>query len=130
MRPSYFPSDCAPPLPSYLAHLAHHAQPAQPQPQPAPLQAPPPLALALAPPLFEAAPPAAALPAPPVPPPAPALKECCVCLADVPLSELLALLPCMHRCVCQACADALLAAARPCPKCREPVWRASRVFED
>ncbi len=28
------------------------------------------------------------------------------------------------------CADALLAAARPCPKCREPIARAIRVFED
>jgi hypothetical protein len=36
--------------------------------------------------------------------------------------------------VCQACADALMAiqppAERLCPKCREPVIGAKRVFED
>ena len=67
-------------------------------------------------------------------PPPPALKECCVCLDDVAQADLLLLMPCAHRCVCQACADALMAilppAPRRCPKCREPVWRASRVFED
>jgi hypothetical protein len=70
--------------------------------------------------------------APPPPPPlmVPALRECCVCLDDVLVADLLLLLPCAHRCVCAACAAALLAEARPCPKCREPVARASRVFED
>ncbi len=53
-----------------------------------------------------------------------------MCLDDVALPELLLLLPCAHRCVCAGCADALLAAARPCPKCREPIARAIRVFED
>jgi hypothetical protein len=104
-------------LPSYLAHLVLSAPPAQAPPQPALADAPPQL------------PP----PAPPAPP-APALKECCVCLDDVAQADLLLLMPCAHRCVCQACADALMAilppAPRRCPKCREPVWRASRVFED
>jgi hypothetical protein len=77
------------------------------------------------------APPAAAAP-PPVPPRA--MRECCVCLADVPIEALLLLLPCAHRCVCATCADVLLALpvpdARRCPKCREPIVRASPVFED
>jgi hypothetical protein len=101
-------------LPSYLAHLVLSAPPAQAPPQPALVDAPPQL--------------------PPLPPPVPALKECCVCLDDVAQADLLLLMPCAHRCVCQACADALMAilppAPRRCPKCREPVWRASRVFED
>jgi hypothetical protein len=62
------------------------------------------------------------------------MRECCVCLADVPIEALLQLLPCAHRCVCVACADALLALpvpdARRCPKCREPIARALPVFED
>ena len=47
--------------------------------------------------------------------------------------DLLLLLPCAHRCVCQACACVLLAETpdkRRCPKCREHMERASRVFED
>jgi hypothetical protein len=81
-------------------------------------------------------PPPAAAPPPPPPPPAllPPLRECCVCFADVAVADLLALLPCMHRCVCGACAgrivDAPCADARTCPKCRVHVERASRVFED
>jgi hypothetical protein len=77
---------------------------------------------------------AAAPPPPPPPPPPPTMRECCVCFADVPPEDLLLLWPCAHRCVCQACADALLAtqpaAERRCPKCRVRVRAASRVFED
>ncbi len=71
------------------------------------------------------------LPMPPALPMLPALRECCVCLADVAAADLLLLLPCAHRCVCEACASMLLSAPQPrCPKCREDVARASRVFED
>jgi hypothetical protein len=73
---------------------------------------------------------APALMPPPLPMP-PALRECCVCLADVAAADMLLLLPCAHRCVCEACANMLLAAPQPrCPKCRKDVARASRVFED
>jgi hypothetical protein len=57
------------------------------------------------------------------------MKECCVCLLDVSVDELLLLWPCAHRCVCQLCTDALLALpppARLCPKCREPIESAAR----
>jgi hypothetical protein len=68
---------------------------------------------------------------PPPPPLLPALRECCVCMADVAAADLLLLWPCAHRCVCEACANMLLATPQPrCPKCREDVSRASRVFED
>ncbi len=61
------------------------------------------------------------------------MKECCICLEDVAVEALLQLLPCAHRCVCEACAERVMLLplrARTCPKCREPVARASRVFED
>ena len=103
----------APPLPPLLAAL--FLNPPQPLPQaaaPVP-PAPPPEAAAAPPPVVSA------------------IRECCVCLADVHVADLLLLLPCAHRCVCAACAAALLGGAAPrCPKCREPVSRASRVFED
>jgi hypothetical protein len=73
-----------------------------------------------------------ALPPPP-PPPLPAMKECCICFLDVRLDDLLLLMPCAHRCVCEACAEALVAAdpeRRRCPKSRKSVSGASRVFDD
>lgn len=72
----------------------------------------------------------AALPAvPAVPPGAEAVvAECTVCLSCPPAS---ALLPCGHRCVCEACAAAVLA-ARPlpprCPLCRGAVEGACRIY--
>jgi hypothetical protein len=76
----------------------------------------------------------AQLPATPLPAPALAtsqlMRECCICLADVALSDLLILFPCAHRCVYQGCADALMAGSRRCPKCREGVEHACRVYED
>jgi hypothetical protein len=49
-------------------------------------------------------------------------------------TDMMLLLPCLHRCVCPACADVLMMAGplqqRRCPKCRAVVERAVRVFED
>jgi hypothetical protein len=133
-------ADAPPPPP--LAATAAAASTLPPPPRAAaPAAAPPPLpaylaasrlaAAAAAPP---APPPSAAVALPPPPAaPARATKECCVCLDDVPPMELLLLYPCGHRCVCQACADALVAvdaAARRCPKCRVAVAGAARVFEE
>ena len=64
-----------------------------------------------------------------------ALAECCVCLADVAArAQLLAVLPCRHRCVCAGCAAWLLGAAAPqqrkCPKCRAPIAGMLRVFDE
>jgi hypothetical protein len=107
-------------LPPYLAELRLSVPP---QAQHAPL--PPPAA---------AAPPFAALqPRAPSPPPPPVMKECCVCLLDLPQNELHLLMFCGHRCVCAECAAALMArppASRLCPKCREPVLRAAPVFDE
>jgi hypothetical protein len=63
-------------------------------------------------------------------PPPPVMKECVVCLDDVALPAMLLLMPCAHRCVCGDCAARLMDApppARACPKCREPVTRASTI---
>jgi hypothetical protein len=116
-------------LPPYLSSILLRAPPAA---QAAPQQQQEPQAPAMqVPPAAPQQEPAVLLPPPPPPPlPVPALKECCVCLEDVAQADLLVLLPCMHRCVCADCAAALLADARPCPKCRERVERAARVYED
>jgi len=114
-----------PPLPAYLtaARVAAAASRAPPAPPPA-------------------APPAAPLPPPPAPSqpsqpspaaPAGATKECCVCLDDVAAADLHLLFPCGHRCVCEACAAAVMAAdpaMRRCPKCRAAVVGAARVYEE
>ena len=92
--------------------------------------------------------PTPALPTPPVLPTAPSqhgvsaavlspqvssLKECCVCFIDVPAAELVALVPCGHRCMCEACwRERLLPrepATRLCPICHAPAAAAMRVFD-
>ena len=70
-------------------------------------------------------------PLPPPPPPPPLMKECCVCLLDMPAVEQMALTPCGHRCMCEACwREQLLpreAAARLCPICDARVEWAVRM---
>jgi hypothetical protein len=77
--------------------------------------------------------PASALrPAAPPPPPPPPPVECCVCFDPVATTELRALFPCGHRCVCEACAELLCARPperRACPLCSEPVVGAMRVYD-
>ena len=115
------PAATPPPLPAYLtaARVAAAAPRAPPAPPPA----------AALQPLRAAAAPALPLPAAP----AGATKECCVCLEDVAAADLHLLFPCSHRCVCEACAAAVMAAdpaARRCPKCRAAVVGAARVYEE
>ena len=64
------------------------------------------------------------------PPAAPQLEEealCVVCM-DAPKQHVM--MPCMHMCVCEACAQRLLEVQTqpPCPVCRTPVEQTSRVF--
>jgi hypothetical protein len=63
------------------------------------------------------------------PPAAPAVEEealCVVCM-DAPKQHVM--VPCMHMCVCEACAQRLLDAQTPhCPVCRTPVRETARVF--
>ena len=48
-------------------------------------------------------------------------SECVICLEK---EAVVALIPCGHRCACEACAPSL----RNCPMCRQPVREAKRIF--
>ena len=66
---------------------------------------------------------AAAAPAPQ----AEAQEALCLVCMDAP--NRYAMVPCMHMCACEACAQQLLhTATRSCPVCREPIQRTTRVF--
>ena len=49
----------------------------------------------------------------------------CVVCFDAPKQY--AMLPCLHMCACEACAQQLLHVGR-CPVCREPIERVGQVF--
>jgi serine/threonine protein kinase len=53
--------------------------------------------------------------------------ECCICFERKLLSELLALVPCGHRCVCENHASYII--GNPCPMCRAEAVQAIRVFD-
>ncbi len=53
--------------------------------------------------------------------------ECCICLEKKLLSDLLALVPCGHRCVCANHAPHIV--GRPCPMCRAEAVHVIRVFD-
>ena len=59
------------------------------------------------------------------------MKECCVCLLDMPAADQMVLAPCGHRCMCEACWRTHLLprepAARLCPFCNAPVATAIRL---
>ena len=59
------------------------------------------------------------------------MKECCVCLLDMPAMEQVVLTPCGHRCMCEQCwREQLLPcapAARLCPICDARVEWAGRM---
>ena len=77
----------------------------------------------------EPAPTAAPLPPPPAATMPAAMRECCVCLGDVPAAELLAVVPCGHQSICADCWESLgPPAARRCPICSAPAVMAMRVF--
>ena len=61
------------------------------------------------------------------------MKECCICLLDLPTAEQMALVPCGHRCMCEECWRTQLLprepAARLCPICDAPAAMAMRVFD-
>ena len=53
--------------------------------------------------------------------------ECCICLESISLCNLLALVPCGHRCVCANHANVVV--GRACPLCRTMATQAIRVFD-
>lgn len=52
---------------------------------------------------------------------------CCICLESMCVSNLLALVPCGHRCVCALDANTVVGCA--CPLCRTTATQAIRVFD-
>ena len=63
------------------------------------------------------------------PPAAPAVEEEALCVVCMDARKQHAMVPCMHMCVCDSCAQRLLDAQTPrCPVCRTPVESTTRVF--
>ena len=64
------------------------------------------------------------------PPAAPAVEEEALCVVCMDERKQHVMMPCMHMCVCEACAQRLLDAQTPplCPVCRTPVEQTTRVF--
>jgi len=61
------------------------------------------------------------------PPPGPANEALCVVCLDAPKEYIV--LPCLHMCACEACAQKLLKLRTPCcPVCRGPIQRIGQVF--
>ena len=61
--------------------------------------------------------------------PAPQVEEEALCVVCMDERKQHVMVPCMHVCVCEACALRLLDAQTPhCPVCRTPVERTTRVF--
>jgi hypothetical protein len=76
--------------------------------------------------------PAAVSPAAPavVSPAAPAAvsRTCLVCFEETD-DDLLAIIPCGHRCVCNVCAPILVINRKRCPVCRGKITRCIRIFD-
>jgi hypothetical protein len=61
--------------------------------------------------------------------PAPQVEDQMLCVVCLDERKQHAMVPCMHMCACEACAQRLLAAPAPhCPVCRTPIERSTRVF--
>jgi uncharacterized coiled-coil protein SlyX len=61
------------------------------------------------------------------PPPPHAEDTLCVVCLDEP--KAVAMVPCMHMCACEACAQSLLHVSPPrCPVCRAPIEHTTRVY--
>ncbi len=58
------------------------------------------------------------------------MRECCICFGELPAADVVALVPCGHRCVCEPCAAALLRSnKRLCPYCEVPAASWLRVYD-
>ena len=59
----------------------------------------------------------------------PQLEEEALCVGCMDERKQHAMVPCMHMCVCESCAQRLLEVQTPhCPVCRTPVESTTRVF--
>ena len=60
------------------------------------------------------------------------VKECCICYNNIAVNELLAFVPCGHRCVCSGCVKKIVSGnitKRKCPLCRKRVKEAMVVYD-
>ena len=60
------------------------------------------------------------------------MKECCICYNNIAVNELLAFVPCGHRCVCSECVKKIVSGnitKRKCPLCRKRVKEAMVVYD-
>ena len=60
------------------------------------------------------------------------MKECCICYNNIAVNELLAFVPCGHRCVCSECVKKIVSGnitKRKCPMCRKRVKEAMIVYD-
>ena len=49
-------------------------------------------------------------------------------LTCVGVQKTCVLMPCLHMCLCEACAETIMAGKRECPMCRKVTERVMRVF--
>jgi Development and cell death domain/Zinc finger, C3HC4 type (RING finger) len=56
-------------------------------------------------------------------------KECVICLELQSLGDMVALVPCGHRCICAMCSATKILPGVPCPKCRQQVMFGIKVFD-
>ena len=60
------------------------------------------------------------------------VKECCICYNNIAVNELLAFVPCGHRCVCSECVKKIVSGnitKRKCQLCRKRVKEAMVVYD-
>ena len=60
------------------------------------------------------------------------VKECCICYNNIAVNELLAFVPCGHRCVCSGCVKKIVSGnitKRKCPLCRKKVKEVMVVYD-
>ena len=77
---------------------------------------------------------AAAPPPPPAAPPVSAaptvIKECVICMEMCHVSDMIALVPCGHRCICLLCSQVNILPGSNCPKCRQQTMFGMRIWDD
>lgn len=59
-----------------------------------------------------------------------AMKECVICMEVCQVSDMMALIPCGHRCICLLCSQVNILPGTDCPKCRAQTMFAIRIWDD
>ena len=58
------------------------------------------------------------------------MKECVICMEVCQVSDMMALIPCGHRCICLLCSQVNILPGTDCPKCRAQTMFAIRIWDD